>query len=192
MYLDRLNCVSIAQKIAARHTITEREYIAAYLALLDDKQVYNHKDLPAMLDHLRIIAEDTLHSPWQAIRAWTQRVFDKIEKKKLTWDNKQGLHNERSSFSFTSAYHTNTTERDTRTQNTYQDNKTRTRLEAEPHERPCPVYNSGRRCNQPQHHQDGPQDVVHACAYCFRVTQTYLEHTEQQCRRKIRNNTTKN
>ena len=82
MYLDRINFVSIAQKIMARHTIIECEYIATYLGLLDDKDVYNHKDFHVMLNHLHIIMEDPIHSPWHVIHAWSQKVVEKIEKKK--------------------------------------------------------------------------------------------------------------
>ena len=39
---------------------------------------------------------------------------------------------------------------------------------------------------------DGPHNVVWTCAYSYCVTQTYFEHTKQQCRGKTRNTTQKN
>ena len=189
MYLNRPGCNSLAQKLAARNTMTEREYVAAYMAMLYDEEVYDPRDFMDMIDHLRAITEDCMRKPWPTVRDWSQKLFDKIERRQLRWADKQGIQNDR----FTA--HTPLLSEDRATQQAggaSESRPARARIEAEPHERPCHVYNSGKRCAQPQHHQDGPQDVVHACAYCYKATPAYYDHTEQQCRRKTKVAASKN
>ena len=120
-----------------------------------------------------------MRKPWPTVREWSQKLFDKIEKKQLRWSDKQGIQNDR----FTAQTPMAAEERSTHVTST-ETRLTRGRLEAEPHERPCTTFNSARRCALAQHHQDGPHDVVHACAHCFKVTQAYYDHSEMQCRRK--------
>ena len=187
MYINRPGCNSLAQKLAARNTMTEREYIAAYMAMLHDEEVYDPRDYRDMVDHLRCITEDTMRKPWATVRDWSQKLFDKIEKKQLRWSDKQGIQNDR----FTAHTTLPAEERSAPVSNN-EVRGARGRLEAEPHERPCTIFNSIKKCPLPTHHQDGPHDVVHACAHCYKVTQAYYEHSEQQCRRKNRSTTTKN
>ena len=187
MYLSRPGCNSLAQKLAARHTMTEREYMAAFMALLHDEEVYDPRDYRDMIDHLRCVTEDCMRKPWPTVREWSQKLFDKVEKRQLRWADKQGIQNDR----FTAHTPLITEERGQHVQ-TAEPRTARGRIEAEPHERPCTTYNSNKKCTMPQHHQDGPQEVVHACAYCYRITQVYYDHSEQQCRRKTKGNLSKN
>ena len=190
MYLNRPGCNSLAQKLAARNTMSEREYMAAYMAMLHDEEVYDPRDYRDMVDHLRCITEDCMRKTWPTVREWSQKLFDKVERKQIRWDDKQAIQNDRFTVQAPIAA---AEERTPHSAGGASDHKsTRGRIEAEPHERPCAVYNSAKRCTQQQHHQDGPQDVVHACAYCYRITQAYYDHTETNCRRKNRGTTSKN
>ena len=161
--------------------------MAAFMAMLHDEEVYDPHDFRDMIDHLRHVTEDTMRKPWATVRDWSQKLFDKVEKKQLKWADKQAIQNDR----FTAQTPLLQEERTAPGQAT-DARATRGRIEAEPHERPCNTFNSTRKCTQPQHHQDGPHDVVHACAHCYKITQTYYDHAEQQCRRKNRNNVPKN
>lgn len=186
MYLKRNGCSSIAQKMAARTTITEREYFRAFMALLADHRVYDKRDFPHMFDHLRCITDDCARKPWPLVREWSQNIFDMVERDAIAWHDRQEIQNDRNNFSSTQTGNTTHNTHDRGYDRATNDNSARGRIEAEPHERPCTTYNSNRRCNQKQHHQDGPQEVVHACSYCYKITQAYFEHSEQQCRRKTR------
>lgn len=167
--------------------MTEREYMAAYMALLHDEEVYDPRDYRDMIDHLRCVTEDCMRKPWPTVREWSQKLFDKTEKKQLRWEDKQGIQNDR----FT-AHTPLITEDRALPAPAAEARVARGRIEAEPHERPCTIYNSSKKCTMQQHHQDGPHDVVHACAYCYRITQAYYDHSEQQCRRKSKGNLSKN
>ena len=64
MFMDREDCGSVAQKLAARSSITELEYITAYIVLLHDEEVYDTRESRDMFHHLRSMAEDSLNTPW--------------------------------------------------------------------------------------------------------------------------------
>ena len=167
--------------------MSEREYMAAYMAMLHDEEVYDPRDYRDMLDHLRCITEDCMRKTWPTVREWSQKLFDKVEKRQIRWSDKQEIQNDR----FTAQTPIAAEERTTHLPSTDQ-RGTRGKSEAEPHKRPCAVFNSVKRCTQQQHHQDGPHDVVHACAYCYRITQAFYDHAETNCRRKTKTNTSKN
>lgn len=188
MYNKRPGCSSAAQKLAARGTMTEREYIRSFMALLADQRAYDGRDFPHMFEHLRCITDDCTRKPWPTVREWSQNIFDMVEKEEIAWEDRQEIQNDRANFITSQTSNPTYTRDDRGPATTTADTTGRGRLEAQPHERPCTVFNSNKRCNLGQHHQDGPQDVVHACSYCFKVSQTCYEHSEMQCRKKTRNN----
>lgn len=192
MYIKRHDCSSVAQKLAARGNMTEREYMSAFMALLHDHVAYDARDFPHMFAHLKCIMEDCARKPWADVREWSQSIFDLVEKHTIDWHERQEIQNDRSNFAPRhSCNPTNT--RDERSYNQSSSQRSAGgRIEGQDHERPCAAYNSTKRCTLKQHHQDGMNDVIHACTHCYKVTQAFYEHPEQMCRRKTRTQYSKN
>ena len=87
MYVDLVGCNSVTQKLAMRNTLTERECTSGLVSLMTDTAVYPPTDFKHMFDHLYWLRQDVLNCPWVTVRAWSQKLFNKIERRHLRWSD---------------------------------------------------------------------------------------------------------
>jgi len=85
MYLRRDGADTRKQRLAARKTITCREYLSAYIKLLRDEKNLNPDERDFLLRHLGQVIDDSGRKPWPTVRRWSQTVFDSIESGEMTW-----------------------------------------------------------------------------------------------------------
>ena len=91
MFMECDDCISVAQMLAARNSMSELEYITAFVVLLHDEEVYDIRDFRDMFHHLHSVTDDSLTIPWPAVRSCLQRVFDRVECKRLSLNDRQGI-----------------------------------------------------------------------------------------------------
>ena len=95
MFVEKpeLNCAK--KKLEYRQNITANEYIHAYVAMICDMRARDPAVLLQQLRHLRDVAHDITKFQWPTVRAWTQGVFDSVEKGLYSWDDTQSIQNDR-------------------------------------------------------------------------------------------------
>ena len=95
MFVEKSDLSCARKKLEYRQNITAHEYLFAYVAMLCDGRAKDPAVLLQQLHHLRDVAHDIARFQWPAVRAWTQGVFDSVEKGNYTWDDTQSIQNER-------------------------------------------------------------------------------------------------
>ena len=156
MYLDRPGLTTVRKKLDARETMTYQEYMHAYLQLIRDPRANQSHLIYYHLEHLKNIAEDALTRDWYPIRAWSQTVFDAIEKGTYTWADTQTIQMHRVMKAVN--YQTS---RGPAAHYVGGD-----RIEGET----CRDFNSERGCTLGKFHGVGSTRMVHSCTYCYTQT----------------------
>ena len=111
---------------------------------------------------MAMVAEDALERAWEGVRKWSNMVFDKVEKRKITWADKQEIKDMRYATSW------------------FQSGKVvKTQV-------PCDAFNvEGKECTLPDEHCDDKYIYCHRCAACWYALPQYdCKHSMQQCKRK--------
>ena len=129
------------------------------------------------LNHLNDVALDALSVPWAGVRAWSNFVFDSVEKNRFTWADTQDIQNHRFRLSLSQVRSRNETGNSDR-------NVTATK------ESICMDFNAG-HCPagaHKKHHTEGMVRLMHWCSYCMAVDGFRADnHGLSTCRKKQRN-----
>lgn len=102
MFIYREGLQMPKQKLEIRASLSMIEYVNCTLLLIQDPEAFNQEDLPHMLSHLAAVMTDAMVWPWQAVRSWSQYIWDCVEKGKCTWKSFQFIQDERVRMSFIS------------------------------------------------------------------------------------------
>ena len=170
MFLERPGLNTLKEKLAVRITITSGEYVNALIALLMEDGAFTVEDGPHILRHLHEVSTDSMCRKWPAVRVWSQRVFDLIERKKIGWADYQLIQNERVQAAIA---HYPSTSTGTPQSGTMQF--------------PCSDFNSSRGCQHKAHHDEGPVRLMHSCAFCLGKGKSF-PHTVIACNNKFTDN----
>ena len=95
----------------------------------------------ALARHMREVAEDAIDRPWVGVHEWSKCIFERLERKDISWDNYAEIQRERYKLSYN----------------------------AQPIEKqviPCPAFN-GKGCQSPDTHEDGIYSLRHVCSFCY-------------------------
>lgn len=172
MYLYREGLSSMKQKLDARNTMSFNEYIDALLALLADTRAYRNADYRDIMHHASKVARDALERPWQAVRRWTQFVWDSVESGAFGWEDRDIIQEERVRLCMTSAYTSSNAKLGD------------TRRQSPPTQVICRAYNTRMGCSHRESHGDVHVWENHACSYCDSVGRTCF-HSVRECERRL-------
>ena len=177
MYLERPGLNTVRKKLDARQTMTYQEYVHAYLKLMRDPRANQSHLIYFHLEHLHNIAEDALKREWAPIRAWSQKVFDDIEKGSYTWADTQTIQMERVMQALNC-------------QANHRQYTATTGISERVDGEPCRDFNSERGCQLGKFHGSGSHRMVHSCTYCYAQTgkggfpPKHCFHDITHCRRR--------
>lgn len=87
LYLERMDCTSVKDKLTARTSMSYREYVVGYLKMMLVERVARPADWRVLADHLLQVSQDTGTRPWEDVSQWSQAMFDQIETGDISWDN---------------------------------------------------------------------------------------------------------
>lgn len=93
MYMYRDGLSTTKHKLEARSSITAPEYVDAFLSLLSDPRAFHPDDYPDIFDHLPV-SRDALERPWNAVRRWTQYIWDEVEAGAIVWADRDIIQEE--------------------------------------------------------------------------------------------------
>ena len=124
--------------------------------------------------HLRDVAKDAMTRPWHAVQAWSQHIFDMIERGTYTWSDSQQIHNDRSMMTLATQH---------------LPDHTAPRPGQAVREVVCQDFNS-RSCQYGglrKHHTEGNLRLIHICSYCMASSNQRCDsHSLPECDRKRR------
>ena len=179
MYIDKLEGETLKKKQEYRNQASSNEYIQAFVAMLCDPRARDRAVIFHQLDHLNDVALDALSMPWTGVRAWSNFVFDAIEKNRFTWADTQDIQNHRFRLSLS--------------QNRSKDHDSShwtDRHSGATRESICMDFNAG-HCSTggfKRHHTEGTVRLVHWCSYCLAADGIRSDnHGTSSCRKKQRN-----
>lgn len=175
MFIYREGLQTPRQKLDVRATMSMLEYINGTLLLLQDADAFRQEDLPHILVHLTAVSTDAMVRPWGAVRAWSQYIWDCIEKGKCTWTSFQFIQNERVRMSFISGTPSGSSA-GTSISHKPVSHEMRTVL--------CREYNSVSGCRHNGTHDDQSVKYLHACCHCDSMGRRSA-HSYQRCRSKM-------
>lgn len=163
------------QKLDVRATLSMIEYVNSTLVLLQDSDAFRQEDLPHILAHLTAVTTDAMVRPWGVLRAWSQYIWDCVERGKCLWTSYQFIQDERVRMSFISG---------TPSGNSASGN---TSHKSGPHNIKivlCRDYNavSGFRFNGT--HEDQSVKYLHACSHCDAMGRR-SSHSYMRCHSKL-------
>ena len=165
MYVERELAPTMRQRLDNRSTLLELEYMTALVALIKDDRREDQENNDLMLDHLHDIMSDRLAGrAWERVRAYSQRVFDMIERDQFTWDDKQSIHNVKSLLLTENVGH-----RDTRTSSANPPGRQQAKGPVSvSHGRvaTCRDFNSAKGCSFESDHGLGDHKVYYICSHC--------------------------
>ena len=95
MFSDRDGCSSLKQKFDIRGQLGALEYIECSIKLALDKEACRPEDKDDILRHLINVVRDHQSKKWPEVRQWTHALWDAIERKDLTWGDRQARQNHR-------------------------------------------------------------------------------------------------
>lgn len=175
MFIYRQDLQTPKQKLDVRASLSMIEYVNSTLLLLQDSDAYRHEDLKPILAHLTAVTTDAMVRPWSAVRAWSQYIWDCIERGKCTWTSYQFIQDERVRMSFISG--------------TPSGNSASANSVPKSHSHDikvvlCRDYNSVSGCRHHGTHEDQTIKYLHACAHCDAMGRR-SSHSYQRCRSKL-------
>ena len=128
-----------------------------------------------MLSHLHNVVEDSLVLSWNAVRRFSQNVFDQIEKGKLSWDDSSAIQTLRNRSAVIG---------DPKGRGSAVTHTTNAKQPSDGKDVACQEFNSQRGCPFPRDHSDNFRKYLHACAYCLAVTKRMFGgHNATNCER---------
>ena len=171
MFVNREGTQTLKQKLEARTSLTQMEYINASLALINDSRAYEPRDRDHILRHIQDVTHDIMDRPWDVVRRWSQRVWDAVERRELSWGDSQLIQNLRVSIAITGC------------------SKPGNQLVQAEHkggrsETICRAFNSRNGCRHRSHHKEGGTRHLHVCSFCDAVGRHCLGHNVMGCNNK--------
>ena len=155
MFMEREGVRTLKEKLDARGTMSSKEYINALIALTKYKPAYDQECAQHILTHLHEVSTDDLTGDWRRVMAWSQHVFDQVEKKQLFWHEYQEIQNLR----FRLCYSDSVAAMDT--------GSSRQTNSAQSLTVTCPEFNQVKGCGHRGDHSVGNVKLLHACAFCY-------------------------
>ena len=170
MFLEKPSLSCAKKKLEYRQHMTANEYLHAYIAMLCDERARDPSTLLYQLRHLKDVAHDMDIFQWPAVRAWTQGVFDAIERGTYYWGDTQSIQNDR--FLAQRSHYAENRSSDPR----------------ETKETICLDFNS-RSCRHggaKRDHTEGTTRFIHCCLYCYASSRDRqkCDHGLLDCKRK--------
>lgn len=179
MFLEREGVRTLKEKLDARGTMSGKEYINALIALTKYKPAFDAEDGPHIVTHLHEVSTDDMSRTWKQVLAWSQKVFDQVEKKQLFWHQYQEIQNLRFRLCYASEDSS-----DARPRLTSNIGHSVTSNSGQSVVVTCPEFNQAKGCYQKSHHNIGAVKLIHACAFCFGEGKQ-LPHTISACNNKM-------
>ena len=144
--------------------LTIAEFVYGYIAMVENPR--NDFNRLVMMQLLRDMMMDASLYSWPQVRNFYRIVGSGIEMARYDWTDSHEIQNIRLQYvqrpvTTTRPPHTN-------------------RVSSTSNMRVCFLYQQG-NCGE----QDSHDDLLHACAFCLRVTGTLYKHSERECRRKM-------
>ena len=113
-----------------------------------------------LLNHLKMVAEDTTKFKWGAVRAFTNSCFDKAARSELTWRSKDEIRDERMKLSWIAG------------------------TRSPPQPQPCHAFNTV-GCSKEDRHVEGDAIMRHRCTICWHAAGLYeCTHAAHRCNRR--------
>ena len=181
MYVNKPSCPTLKKKLEARSKLTMVEYCYGLVSLMRDPRAGVEGIIDKLTLHLQQELADAQKRPWPQVMAWSQHVFDAIEKEEYTWHDDTQIHMDRVVMSLTGPAYVDT-------DNNGRSGGTQAERESGKVERdlPCRDYNSHRGCRHRSDHVEGKLKLLHACAYCMRSVRESYPHPTVRCERRDR------
>ena len=170
MFVNREGTHTIKQKLDIRSSLTMPEYLAASLALIRDQRACRSEDREHILAHIHDVTQDAIGRPWEAVRRWSQGVWDKVDRGILLWDDTQGIHNFKVSLALAGNGR----------QGHDSEHKSQRR------ECICRAFNTRAGCRNRSHHEDAHIRFMHLCSYCDSIGRQCTGHNVIDCDNKFR------
>ena len=170
MYVTREGSQTVKQKLDQRASLSALEYIHAFVKLVNDHRAYDpaHKD--DMLRHLQDVIHDAMDRSWEAVRRWTQQVWDAVERQDLRWGDTQLIQNMRVMSAIAAGQKA--------TASGAVDHKLGKQ------EVICRQFNTRAGCRQRTHHDEGQVRHIHLCAFCDSLGRHCPGHNVMGCNNK--------
>lgn len=181
MYLYREGVSTLKQKLDARQSMSQVEYIDAMLALMADNRACEPEDYVDIMHHLRKVTRDALERPWPAVRRWSQFVWDSIESGTITWADREWIQEERVRICLTSSVQTQATPHNGYTPHTQNFHSKQSKGSQEV---VCRAYNTRQGFYYRESHMDGQVFALHQCTYCDSLGRACM-HSVRECERRL-------
>lgn len=176
------------------NTVTLAEHIYGMFLMMDDDRI-DPSTKPAILEHMREVAEDACEFEWGGyVRRWSEEVFNLIAEKRLPggWGATARIQNLRTGMSRVDSARLSKFEHP-RSQPTANRDQPSRRYGQASHQTdplrggpPCKDFNSQHGCSLASGHMSQGKKQVHVCAYCLINTAAAHPHSEAHCRTKQR------
>ena len=160
MYLER----DILDKVKKRDSydcLTKDEYFTGMAAMILEKSDPTDKAYH-LIEHMAMVAEDALEHSWDGVRKWSNTIFDRVEKHRITWADKQEIKELRYALSWIKS------------------------SKIVKDQVPCDSFNmDGKEYDLPDEHTDDKYTYRHRCAACWYGLLMYdCNHPSHLCKRK--------
>ena len=147
------------------------EFVFGYLAMLKSPKCEMDKD--TMIDILSIIMQDSMDYTWPTARGFYQSLGLAVEKAELDWADSDTIRDMRMIYSRT-VFQEKHEPKDRK------EGAPRQLRAAPPGMKCCPAFQK-KACEQTKDHPP----FTHACSYCHRVCSALCRHGEEECMRKM-------
>ena len=87
MYISRRDTLDNRQRLEARRSMSELEYVNCYIKMLLDRDAKFKGNMRQHLQHLENVTADAAKFPWAGVRQRSQEILDKIEKGDMAWED---------------------------------------------------------------------------------------------------------
>lgn len=171
------------------NNLTLAEHLWGLLCIVKDPKV-DPRIKPCLLAHLEDIIEDACDFQWPAVRRWSEETFSLIAENRLTngWFASHRIQLLRVSMSRIDNAKLNfdieaTPQRKHQFSTQQSSSQQPEGLKGGP---PCPAFNSSTGCTLNSGHMVGGRRMLHICSYCLVQCSTGYQHSEANCRNKLR------
>ena len=175
MFIAREGVRTLKEKMEVRSSMKSGEYINALIALLQSPAAYESENHAHMNKHLHEVSTDSLSRPWKNVLAWSQHVFDEVEKKNVQWHEYQLIQNARFRLCF-AATDTQFAPQVFSQHNSYAAGGKMLVS--------CPDFNQAKGCKHKGDHDITGVKFLHVCAFCM-AKGKQLPHNIIACNNKM-------
>ena len=178
-FLERNGCETLKERAEIRSEMTYEEYVVAYLLMMAHQDTQDPETFRYMYSHLVDLARDRCVRSWPAIRAWSQRTFDRIEANTLKWQHVEAIRSERTLPSLSEPWAgaaqvppVKDKKKGTGGSSSTIDNNV-----------PCVKYNKS-ECDFSQSHTEAGTSWDHVCSYCNMMFGASYPHPYSACEKR--------